>query len=116
MSTVCINSGERLIFFDWRVRGAPFYEFCGYLVVKHLLLIAMQANEIEAAECASNVLQSGCLSVIRQRIIWFVNRLVICCLKPFQDFFASVQRASKRDNNNRTPGEGTCFELGKYNT
>lgn len=33
---------------------------------------------------------------------------------PFKDFFASVQRASKRDNNNRTPGEGTCFELGKY--
>ncbi|XP_031627624.1 putative uncharacterized protein DDB_G0277255 isoform X2 [Contarinia nasturtii] len=30
------------------------------------------------------------------------------------DFFASVQRASKRDNNNRTPGEGTCFELENF--
>ncbi|XP_055319156.1 uncharacterized protein LOC129576957 isoform X5 [Sitodiplosis mosellana] len=30
------------------------------------------------------------------------------------DFFASVQRASKRDNNNRTPGEGTCFELDNF--
>lgn len=38
--------------------------------------------------------------------------LHIICI-PLQDFFASVQRASKRDNNNRTPGEGTCFELGK---
>ena len=38
--------------------------------------------------------------------------LQIVCI-PFKDFFASVQRASKRDNNNRTPGEGTCFELGK---
>lgn len=43
-------------------------------------------------------------------IIWFLK--LICF--PFKDFFASVQRASKRDNNNRTPGEGTCFELGKY--
>lgn len=43
-------------------------------------------------------------------IIWFLK--LICF--PFKDFFASVQRASKRDNNNRTPGEGTCFELGNY--
>lgn len=43
-------------------------------------------------------------------IIWLFN--LICF--PFKDFFASVQRASKRDNNNRTPGEGTCFELGNF--
>lgn len=74
----------------------------------------MQENEIEADECAPDVQQNGCISFIRQWIIWIVNCLLICCIKPLQDFFASVQRASKRDNNNRTPGEGTCFELGKY--
>lgn len=50
------------------------------------------------------------------RVLNHIGACIICiftiiCI-PFKDFFASVQRASKRDNNNRTPGEGTCFELG----
>lgn len=46
--------------------------------------------------------------------LWLIDFLIqIFSFLSFKDFFASVQRASKRDNNNRTPGEGTCFELGK---
>lgn len=51
-------------------------------------------------------------SFIRRFINWFIDKFINCCIHPFQDFFASVQRVSKRDNNNRTPGEGTCFEMG----
>lgn len=51
------------------------------------------------------------LAFLNQIAISIVSLLQIICI-PFKDFFASVQRASKRDNN-RTPGEGTCFELGK---
>lgn len=53
----------------------------------------------------------------------FMQNIFNCCIRflingyvlistPFKDFFASVQRASKRENNNRTPGEGTCFDIG----
>lgn len=36
-------------------------------------------------------------------------------IKFLKDFFASVaQRAATKTDNNRTPGEGTCFELGMY--
>lgn len=52
------------------------------------------------------------LRCVNQIGIFIVCFLTLICI-PFKDFFASVQRASKRDNNNRTPGEGTCFELGK---
>lgn len=52
-------------------------------------------------------------------VIWFYTILINCLIYliyiPFKDFFASVQRASKPDNN-RTPGEGTCFELGNINS
>lgn len=54
----------------------------------------------------------------------FMRNIFNCCIRflingyilisnPFKDFFASVQRASKRENSNRTPGEGTCFDIGK---
>lgn len=69
----------------------------------------MQTDSIEATEQ-----RSRWLIAIRRPFTWVANHLVNCCFRPLQqDFFASVQRASKRDNNNRTPGEGTCFELGK---
>lgn len=44
----------------------------------------------------------------------FIDILFNWLYLPFKDFFASVQRASKRDNSQRTPGENTCFELGRY--
>lgn len=57
----------------------------------------------------------------------FMHNIFNCCIRflingyvlistPFKDFFASVQRASKRENSNRTPGEGTCFDIGKRNS
>lgn len=58
----------------------------------------------------------GCVGLLQHLFhylgICFIFLIKLMCI-PFKDFFASVQRASKRDNNNRTPGEGTCFELGK---
>lgn len=76
----------------------------------------MQVSDVEHNETDPS-LQNQWITILHQLlnysgdfIIWFLK--LICF--PFKDFFASVQRASKRDNNNRTPGEGTCFELGKY--
>lgn len=43
---------------------------------------------------------------------FFIDGYVLIS-NPFKDFFASVQRASKRENSNRTPGEGTCFDIGE---
>lgn len=58
----------------------------------------------------------GCFGLLHRLLYYFgiciIFLIHLMCI-PFKDFFASVQRASKRDNNNRTPGEGTCFELGK---
>lgn len=57
-----------------------------------------------------------CVALLQWLLTYFGHFILflfnLICI-PFKDFFASVQRASKRDNNNPTPGEGTCFELGK---
>lgn len=75
---------------------------------------AMQADSIGATEHVAEPQRSRFVLAIRRWIIRIGDHLVKYCFQPLQDFFASVQRASKRDNNNRTPGEGTCFELGKF--
>lgn len=60
--------------------------------------------------------RSGCADTLSHRLNHFfdifINVLIKWLCVPFKDFFASVQRASKRDNNNRTPGESACFDLG----
>lgn len=60
----------------------------------------------------------GCVDTLVHRLNNFFDIFIDIILKwicvPFKDFFASVQRASKRDNSNRTPGDSTCFELGNY--
>lgn len=78
----------------------------------HELAIHHNAN-------ASNYHHLGCVDALLQRLNNYFDIFIEALFKwmcfPFKDFFASVQRASKRDNNNRTPGgENTCFELGKY--
>lgn len=68
---------------------------------------------------ASNGPHLGCVDTLLHRLNNFFDTIFDILIKwmcvPFKDFFASVQRASKRDNSNRTPGENTCFDLGKYN-
>lgn len=57
-----------------------------------------------------------CHRLMRHIFNCFIRFLVNCYIlisTPFKDFFASVQRASKRENSNRTPGEGTCYDIGK---
>lgn len=75
----------------------------------------MQASETETEQNAVRPV-GQCFKCIVAPLLCALNHIFSCltliCI-PFKDFFASVQRASKRDNNNRTPGEGTCFELGK---
>lgn len=56
----------------------------------------------------------GCVDKLLNFFDVFIDVLIKWMCVPFKDFFASVQRASKRDNSNRTPGENTCFDLGKY--
>lgn len=67
---------------------------------------------------ASNCHHLGCvvslLHHLKKYFGIFIDDLFKLICIPFKDFFASVQRASKRDNSNRTPGENTCFELGTH--
>lgn len=79
----------------------------------------MQQITIQHIAKASNYYPHlGSVDTLLHRLNNFIGILIDIIIKwlcvPFKDFFASVQRASKRDNNNRTPGESTCFELGKY--
>lgn len=43
--------------------------------------------------------------------VW-ISSLIFSIVFRFKDFFASVQRVSSKTDNNRTAGEGTCYELG----
>lgn len=43
--------------------------------------------------------------------VWLYS-LIFSIVFRFKDFFASVQRVSSKTDNNRTAGEGTCYELG----
>lgn len=78
----------------------------------------MQQLAIHHNANASNYHHFGCVDALLHRLNNYIAILIGTLFKwmciPFKDFFASVQRASKRDNNNRTPGESTVFELGKY--
>lgn len=79
----------------------------------------MQASATETEQNADRTIRRRfkCIIAPLIRALNHIGIFIFCFLTliciPFKDFFASVQRASKRDNNNRTPGEGTCFELGK---
>lgn len=81
----------------------------------------MQIDAIESdgthLSSTSTATTNVCSRLMRRFIDWIIRQLINgyhFISNPFKDFFAQVQRASKRDNSNRTPGEGTCYDLGKF--
>lgn len=102
---------------------------CAPRLIKHSVRMLSQSKTIEPFWCS----RTGCcfmmhsaseqnvcgrhfnlVALLQQLLSYvelFATNLSNIIFIPFKDFFASVQRASKRDNN-RTPGEGTCFDIG----